>query len=55
MQGLRNRFGDEEAQAIIEYCETNTEVKKWTCEDLIAMRKEWNKEIRELKKELEIN
>lgn len=52
LKGLRNRFGDEDAQAIIDYCETNTEVKKWTCEDLISMRKEWNKEIRELKKEL---
>ena len=48
LQGLRNRFGDEEAQKIIDYCETNTEVKKWTCEELIAMRKEWNKQIREL-------
>jgi len=52
LQGLRNRFGDEEAQKIIDYCETNTEVKKWTCEELIAMRKDWNKQIRELENEL---
>lgn len=49
LQGLRNRFGDDEAQKIIDYCETNTNIKKWTCEDLIAMRKDWNKQIRELK------
>lgn len=55
LQGLKNRFGEEEAARIIEYCETNTQVVKLTCEELEAMRKEWNKEIRELKKELEIN
>jgi hypothetical protein len=52
LQGLRNRFGDEEAQKIIDYCETNTETRKWTCDELIAMRKEWNKQIRELENEL---
>jgi hypothetical protein len=52
LQGLRNRFGSEEAQNIIDYCETNTAVKKWTCEELIAMRKDWNKQIRELENEL---
>jgi hypothetical protein len=52
LQGLRNRFGDEEAKNIIDYCETNTEVKKWTCDELIAMRKDWNKQIRELENEL---
>lgn len=50
IQGLKNRFGEEEAQKIIDYCETNTQVVKWTCEQLEAMRKEWNKEIRLLKK-----
>lgn len=48
IQGLKNRFGEEEAAKIIEYCETNTQIVKWTCEELEAMRKEWNREIREL-------
>jgi len=52
LQGLRNRFGDESAQEIIDYCETNTGVKKWSCEELIDMRADWNKQIRELEKEL---
>lgn len=46
--GLKYRFGDDAGQAIIDYCETNTETRKWTCDELIAMRKEWNKQIREL-------
>lgn len=46
IQGLKNRFGEEEAQRIIDYCETNTQTVKWTCEQLESMRKEWNKEIR---------
>lgn len=53
IQGLKNRFGEEEAKRIIEYCETNAEPVKWKCEDLISMRKEWNKEIKELEKYLE--
>lgn len=52
IQGLKNRFGEEEAARIIEYCETNTQIVKWTCEELETMRKEWNKEIRNLEKEL---
>lgn len=50
IQGLNNRFGEAEAQRIIDYCETNTQVVKWSCEQLEAMRKEWNKEIRLLGK-----
>lgn len=52
LQGLKNRFGEEEAARIIEYCETNTQIVKWTCEELEVMRKEWSKEIRNLEKEL---
>lgn len=52
-QGLRDRFGEEEGNKIIEYCETHTEVKKWTREEIEALRKECNKRIREL--ELELN
>ena len=49
LQGLRDRFGEREAQGIIEYCEQKR-VKKWTCEELIEMRKKFNAEIRRLEK-----
>lgn len=45
--GLAERFGQEEADRIIEYCNTSR-VKKWTCEELIVMRASFNKQIREL-------
>jgi len=48
IQGLHDRFGDEEAKAIIDYCETNTDVKKWTGEELSALRKDINKQIKDL-------
>ncbi len=51
-QGLFDRFGDEQAEGIIHYCETSTEVKKWAWQELEAMRKEFNKNIRELEQEL---
>lgn len=47
-QGLRERFGENEGNKIIEYCETNTEVKKWTGPELKEMRKQFSKQIREL-------
>lgn len=43
--GLAERFGKSEAGEIIDYCNTN-KVRKWTCEELIDMRKEFNKQIR---------
>lgn len=49
-QGLIDRFGDE-GREVIEYCETNTQVKKWTCEELISMRSKFNSEIRRLQNE----
>lgn len=52
IQGLHDRFGDKEAKAIIEYCETNTTPIKWTREMLESMRAEFNKRARELKAEL---
>lgn len=52
-QGLMNRFGEAEGLAIIEYCDSLAASKeRHTCEQLIAMRKSWNKEIRQLEKEL---
>lgn len=53
IRGLHDRYGDDGARKIIEYCETNTQVKKWTCEELIEMRKKFNKKIREHEKQLE--
>ena len=47
--GLAERFGQEEATKIIDYCDV-VKTKKWTCEELIEMRKQFNKEIRELEK-----
>ncbi|MCP4337249.1 MAG: hypothetical protein GY679_05385, partial [Mycoplasma sp.] len=51
-QGLFDRFGNEQAEGIIHYCETSAEVKKWAWQELEAMRKEFNKNIRELEQEL---
>ena len=44
--GLTERFGDEHAKYIMDYCESNTEVKKWTGEELQEMRKEFNRQIK---------
>ena len=48
-KGLLIRFGKERGQEILDYCESHTEVKKWTCDELEGMRAEFNKRIRELK------
>lgn len=45
-QGLINRYG----QWIIDYLESCHAPKKYTCEDLIQMRKEFNAEIRYIEK-----
>ena len=45
ISGLFERFGDG-ANSIIEYCETNTQTKKWTGQELEQMRKEFNLEIK---------
>ncbi len=47
VQGLRDRFGDE-AEGIIEYCTNNTETKKYTGEELVSLRKEFSKKIKDL-------
>lgn len=49
--GLIKRFGEIEGQRIIDYVETNNSLANWTCEELIQMRKEFNKEIRSLNSE----
>lgn len=52
-QGLADRFGEGEAGAIIDYCESRTAPYKWNCEELEQWRKEWNKRTRELERRLE--
>lgn len=53
-KGLVDRFGDDDGLAIISYCESRTEPKKWTWQELEEMRKEFNKNIRNLKSNLEL-
>jgi hypothetical protein len=45
------RFGEEEAEFIIGYCETNTAPRRWDCDELIEMRKGFAKRVRELENE----
>ena len=47
-KGLIHRFG-EGGQAIIDYLELPHQPKKWTCDELITMRKGYNAEIRAIK------
>ncbi|UKH48609.1 hypothetical protein [Vibrio phage vB_ValP_FGH] len=47
-QGLKDRFGEEEGQAIIDYCESNTAPVKWSWEELEKNRALYNARIREL-------
>lgn len=49
-RGLAERFGEEEAQRIIDHCETNTAPVKWEWQELEALRKQWNQRIRELER-----
>ena len=51
-QGLKNRFGDGDGQAIIDYCETNTGTVKWEWQQLEEMRAAFNASIRELERNL---
>ena len=46
--GLVERFGEEEAKRIIDYCEKNTQIKKWTGSELQELRINFNKQIKKL-------
>ncbi len=46
LQGLRDRFGDD-ADGIIDYCETNGGVKKWEWQEVESLRTECNAAIRD--------
>ena len=50
IQGLKNRFGDSEGQAIIDYCESNTAPVKWSWQELEEFRSQCSAKIRELEK-----
>lgn len=52
IKGLARRYGDREAALIIDKLEQR-KVRKWTGEELVAMRKEFNATIRELESELD--
>lgn len=45
--GLVDRFGRFEAKRIMDYCNTS-KVRKWKCDELIEMRKDFSKRIKEL-------
>ena len=47
-QGLVDRFGEAEAQRIIDHCETSTAPVKWDWQELEALRKQWSQRIRDL-------
>lgn len=49
-RGLVERFGEEEARRIIDYCESNTAPANWDWQELEALRKQWNQRIRELER-----
>lgn len=52
IEGLKYRFGEKKGNEIIDYCESHHESKKYTDDEIQALKKEWNKKIRELKKQL---
>lgn len=47
-KGLIERFGEKDGQDTIDYCESNSTPYKWTCEELIELRKTFNKKIRDI-------
>lgn len=49
-QGLVDRFGEDEAQRIIDYCESNTAPVKWDWQELEALRKQWSQRIRDMER-----
>lgn len=49
LQGLVDRFGEDEAEEIIQYCKSQP-VKKWNWQEVEEIRENANKEIRRLEK-----
>lgn len=50
IEGLKIRFGEEEGQAIVDYCDNSPRKADWKPEQLEQMRKKFNAEIRRLEK-----
>lgn len=48
LEGLKLRFGEDEGQAIIDYCKNSPTVEKRTVEEFEALRKSYNAEYRRL-------
>jgi hypothetical protein len=53
-EGLRIRFGIKEGNAIIQYCESQNDPKKWDCMEVEQMRFRFKKEIRNLERQLSL-
>ncbi len=53
IKGLARRYGDYEALLIVDKFEQR-KVRKWRGEELVAMRKEFNKKIRQLESAIEV-
>ncbi len=53
IKGLLERFGEEEGQARIDYCETNTRTVKWEWRQLEEMRAEFRRSIKRYEQLLE--
>jgi len=49
-QGLIDRFGQAEADRIMEYCDSRTAPVKWDWQEMEQWRKDWNQRIRELER-----
>lgn len=47
-EGLKRRFGEEEANRIIDYCNTEQPTIKWSDDEIAHIKQLWRKEIREL-------
>lgn len=52
VQGIKDRFGEQEGQRIIDYCSQRMKPAKWDWQDLERMRKEFNQKRRELEKQI---
>lgn len=52
LEGIKVRYGEERAEEIIEYLNRDPGPRRYTCEELEGMRKEFNRQIREIKKGL---
>ena len=52
-KGIIHRFGEARGSEIIGYCETNTQTKIWTCEEVEAIRMDYLAKEKLLKIELQ--